>query len=147
MASDPLTPPNPDFERAVREMFAGQPFMRHIGARLVSAAPGRSEIHLPFRSEVTQHDAYYHGGIIAMLSDMAGGCAVYTLLPAGQRALTVEFKVNIIAPGQGEMLVARGQVVRAGRTLIVCRSDVSGVRGGEETACAACLMTLMTVPR
>jgi uncharacterized protein (TIGR00369 family) len=142
-----LVPQDPEYERKTREMFASQMFMQYIGARLLSLAPGRSEIDLPFRPELSQHVGFFHGGIIATLADNAGGAAGYTLLPPGFAALTVEFKVNIIAPGQGERLIARGQVVRAGKTLIVARSDVLAVSQGVEKPCATCLMTSIAIPR
>ncbi len=138
---------NPDYERMARAQFEQQAFMRHVGASLVSIAPGRSEMHLPYRPELTQQNGYFHGGLIAALADNAGGAAGYSLLPADRIALTVEFKVNIMAPGQGELLIARGQVVRSGKTLTVCRADVFSVSTGTEKPCATCLMTLISIPR
>ena len=138
---------NPDFERATRSMFAGQPFMDHIGALLTAVAPGHAEIRLPFRHALTQHDGFFHGGLIATLADNAGGAAGYTVIPAGKGLLTVEFKVNILAPGQGDALIARGRVVRAGRSLIVSAAEVYAAQAGREVLCAAHLMTLMVVER
>jgi uncharacterized protein (TIGR00369 family) len=138
---------NPDYERMARALFEAQPFMRHIGAQLVSIAPGRCEMQVPYRAELTQQDGFFHGGLIAALADNAAGAAGYSLLAADRAALTVEFKVNIMAPGRGERLVARGQVVRSGKTLTVCRAEVLAVADGEEKACATGLMTLMSVPR
>ena len=106
-------------EQAVREMFAGQPFMEHLGAELGAVRPGYAEIRLPYRTAVTQHDGYFHGGVIATLADNSGGAAGYTVLPPGKGLLTVEFKINILAPGRGEALIARGRVVRPGRRLII----------------------------
>lgn len=142
--SDPPTP-NPDYEAAARAMFAGQPFMAHIGAELGEVGPGRAEIRLPYNPAVTQHHGYFHGGVIATLADNSGGAAGYTVIPAGRALLTVEFKVNILAPGRGEWLVARGRVVRPGRRLVVSASEVFAVQGGRETLCATELMTLMVV--
>lgn len=119
--------------------------MVFIGAELSAVEPGRAEIRLPYRSDLTQHNGYFHGGIIGTLADNAGGSAAYSLLPADKGALTVEFKVNIIAPGQGQWLVARGEVVRSGRTLVVSRSNVFAVKDGNEKHCATCLMTLAVV--
>lgn len=140
-------PANPDYEAATRAMFAGQPFMVHIGAVLGAVTPGRAEIHLPYSRAVTQHDGFFHGGVIATLADNSGGAAGYTVLPAGMGLLTVEFKVNILAPGRGEQLVARGRVVRSGRNLIVSAAEVFAAQGGTETLCATELMTLMVVER
>ena len=142
-----LPTPNPDYVAAIQAMFAGQPFMAHIGAELGSVGPGRAEIRLPFSPAVTQHHGFFHGGVIATLADNAGGAAGYSVLPAGQGLVTVEFKVNILAPGRGEALVARGRVLRAGRTLLVAASEVFAVAEGRETLCASNLMTLMAVDR
>lgn len=138
---------HPDYARIVRETFEAQPFMRHIGVQLVSVTPGRAEFHLPHQPALMQQHGFFHGGLIATLLDTACGAAVYSLLPADRGALTVEFKVNIMAPGQGERLVARAQVVRAGRTLTVCRADIFAVSGGRETPCATGLMTAMAIAR
>ena len=133
----------PDPAAGARRMFALEPFMDYLGAKLTQVVPGRAEIRLAFRPELTQHDGFFHGGIVATLADMAGGAAAYTRVPAGMGALTVEIKINLLAPGVGEALVARGEVLRAGKRLIVCRSDVFTVRAGQETHCATGLMTLM----
>jgi uncharacterized protein (TIGR00369 family) len=128
-----------------RRMFQQQPFMAYLGAELTLVEPGRAAIRLPYRRELAQHDGFFHGGIVATLADNAGGAAAYTLVPPGFGALTVELKVNLLAPGVGEALVARGEVIRAGKRLVVSRSDVFAVREGKETLCATCLMTLMVV--
>jgi uncharacterized protein (TIGR00369 family) len=138
-------PANPDYERATRAMFAGQPFMAHIGAELTAVGPGFAEIRLPFRPAVTQHDGYFHGGVIATLADNSGGAAGYTVIPAGKALLTVEFKVNILAPGLGDALIARGRVIRGGRSLVVSSAEVLARHEGQETLCATQLMTLMVV--
>lgn len=124
-------------------MFQMEPFMDYLGAELTQVMPGRAEIRVPYRRELTQHDGYFHGGVVATLADMAGGCAAYTRVPPGFGGLTVDIKVSLLAPGVGAALVARGEVMRAGRRLIVCRSDVFAVREGQETHCATALMTLM----
>jgi uncharacterized protein (TIGR00369 family) len=140
-------PAHPQYEQAVREMFAGQPFMEHLGAELGAVRPGYAEIRLPYCRAVTQHNGYFHGGVIATLADNSGGAAGYTLLAPGKGLLTVEFKINILAPGQGELLIARGRVVRPGRSLVISAAEVYAVRGGEETLCATELMTLMVVDK
>ncbi|HUJ76586.1 MAG TPA: PaaI family thioesterase [bacterium] len=142
----PAEPLNPHYEQAVRRMFAGQPLMAFLGAELTLVTPGACEMALAYRPELTQHHGYFHGGIIATLADNVGGAAGYSLLAEGMGAVTVEIKINLLAPGIGQRLVARGQVVRAGKTLVVCRSDVYAVQDGQETPCATCLMTLMVVP-
>ena len=134
---------NPDFERAVRDSFARQAFMNTLGAELLLVEPGRTEIALAYNEALSQQHGYFHGGVIGALADNAGGYAAFSLMPAEMTVLTVEYKLNIVAPGKGERLVARGHVLRPGRTLTVTRSDVFAVDDGKETLCATGLQTLM----
>ncbi len=134
---------NPDFERVVRDSFARQGFMGTLGAELVLVAPGRTEIAIPYQDAIAQQHGYFHGGAIGAIADTAGGYAAFTLIPEGMTILTVEYKLNIVAPGKGERLIARGHVVRPGRTLTVTRADVFAVTGGEEKLCAIMQQTLM----
>jgi uncharacterized protein (TIGR00369 family) len=119
-----LTPPNPDFAEAVANNFAQQPVMNLIGARLARVEPGVVEIELPFRADLTQQDGYLHAGVITTVADSAAGYAAYSLMPAGSRVLSIEFKVNLLRPARGELFVARAEVIKAGRTLTVVRADV-----------------------
>jgi uncharacterized protein (TIGR00369 family) len=141
-----FAPPNPEFAERVRDSFRRQPFMALLGARLGEVAPGRCEIRLRYRPELSQQHGYFHGGVIGTLADNACGYAGFTLAPADATILTVEYKLNIVAPGVGELLVGRGEVVRAGRTLVVCRADVVAVQDGSERLCATSLQTLMLLP-
>ena len=143
VGSEAFEPTNPDYARQVRASFARQRFMAHIGAELADVSPGTCEIHLPHRPEITQQHGYVHGGAVGAIVDSAMGYAGYSLAPAGSSVLTVEYKLNLLAPGDGERLVARGRVVRAGRTLTVCRGEVFAVSGGAETLCATAQQTLM----
>lgn len=138
-----FTPPNPKFAERVRSSFARQGFMAYLGADLGAVGPGVCEIRLPYRDELSQQHRYFHGGVIGALADNAGGYAAFTLMGEDDSILTVEFKLNIVAPGEGGFLVARGHVVKAGRTLSVCRSDVFGVAGGAEKLCGTAQMTLL----
>ncbi len=140
------TPRNPAFKAAVRESFARQGAMAHLGAELVTVEPGYVVVELPFRQEVSQQRDYFHGGITAAIADSAGGYAAYSLMPAGADILTVEFKISLIAPARGERLVARGRVKRSGRTLSVTEVEVFAVQDGTETLCAAMLKTLICLP-
>ena len=139
-------PRNPAFEAAVRESFARQGAMAHLGAELLHVAPGHVEVGLRFRPEVSQQHDYFHGGIIATIADNAGGYAAHSLMPAGAGVLTVEFKISLMAPARGERLVARGRVKRPGRTLTVTEVDVIAVADGVETLCATMLQTLIRLP-
>src|SRR5438477_2146425 len=116
-------PADPDFASRVRESFARQKAMALIGASLARVAPGVVEIALPFRDDLTQQKGFVHGGIIGMIADTACGYAAYSLMPADCSLVTVEYKMNILAPGRGA-LIARGEVVKAGRTLTVARAEV-----------------------
>src|ERR1700694_326976 len=117
-------PRDPAWEARVREGFARQSFMTTIGAKIAALAPGRCELELPFRADLCQQHAYVHGGVIAAMADTSAGFAAATLMPAGAGVLTVEFKINLIAPAEGERFRARGEIVRAGRTLTVGQSEV-----------------------
>ena len=138
-------PRNPDYAEAVRQSFARQGVMATIGARLGGIRPGYCEVHLPFDDGLTQQDGYFHGAMICAIGDSAAGYAAFTLAPPDVRVLTVEYKFNFIAPGDGERLVARGQVIKAGRSLAVCESDVFVFTGRAETRCAASLQTLIYI--
>jgi uncharacterized protein (TIGR00369 family) len=134
---------NPEFERVVRDSFARQAFMKTLGAELLLVEAGRTEIALAYDERLSQQHGYFHGGVIGTLADNAGGYAAFSLMEAGMTVLTVEYKLNIVAPATGERLIARGQVLRPGRTLTVTRSDVYAVDDGAETLCATGLQTLM----
>lgn len=136
-------PRNADFERAIRESFARQGFMRTLGAELAGIAPGAVEIVMPYAEAVAQQHGYFHGGAMGAIADSAAGYAGFSLMPSGSTVLTVEYKMNIVAPGRGERLIARGKVIRPGRTLTVARADVFAVADGAETLCATLLQTLM----
>jgi uncharacterized protein (TIGR00369 family) len=138
-------PRNRDFAAAVRDSFERQPFMALMGAELISVTPGACEIGLDHRPELTQQHGFIHGGAIGAIIDSAMGYAGYTLIEADSTALTVEYKLNLVAPADGMRLVARGAVARAGRTLIVSRGEVFAVRDGEETLCAVATQTLMVL--
>ena len=136
-------PKNPDYAAQVRASFARQAFMAHIGAELVDVSPGTCEIALSYRPELGQQHGYVHGGVIGAIVDSAMGYAGYSLAPPGATVLTVEYKLNLVAPAAGERLIARGEVIKAGRTLTVCRGEVVTVTDGAETLCATAMQTLM----
>jgi uncharacterized protein (TIGR00369 family) len=138
-------PRDPDFADRVRESFDRQGIMALIGAQLVRLEPGECEIQLPFKPELSQQHGYYHGGIIGTIADSAGGYAAFSLMPRDASVLTVEYKMNLLAPGDGELLIARGRVLKAGRTLVVAQVDAGVVKDGRETLCATLLQTLMTM--
>src|SRR5690349_6003144 len=114
---------NPDYAQRVQASFDRQGVMKLLGARVSRIAPGECEIQLPFRSDLTQQHGYFHGGIIGTIADSAGGYAAFSLMPGDSSVLTVEYKMNLLAPGDGEVLVARGRVLKAGRSLVVTQVD------------------------
>ena len=134
------------FAERVRASFGRQKAMALIGARIVVIEPGLCEIELAWRDELTQQKGFVHGGIIGMIADTACGYAAYSLMPATSSLVTVEYKINILAPGRGERLLARGEVVRPGRTLSVTRGEVYAQAGAERQLCAAMQQTLMMLP-
>lgn len=140
-----FTPLDPGFERRVRASFARQAAMDLIGATLTAVEPGRCTIELPVRADLTQQHGFVHGGIVGMIADNAGGYAAFTLIPANASVLTVEYKINMLAPARGERLVAAGCVVKPGRTLSIARADVFAIDGGRQTLIAAMQQTLMVM--
>ena len=126
----------------VRDSFARQKAMTLIGASLAAIEAGASEIRLPYRADLTQQKGFVHGGIIGMIADSAAGYAAYSLMPRSASLVTVEYKMNILAPARGS-LVARGKVIKAGRTLTVARAEVYAEDG---THVASMQQTLMMLP-
>jgi uncharacterized protein (TIGR00369 family) len=139
------TPPDPDFAARIRRSFGRQRLMATLGATLDRVAPGEVVIALPFREELTQQHGFLHAGAVTSVADTACGYAALTLMPAGAAVLTVEFKVNLLAPAAGERFVARARVARAGRTLTVCTGEVAALLGGGEKPVALITATLMAV--
>ena len=137
-----MTPPDPGYAARTRESFATQGAMAHLGAELAEVSPGRCVVALPFRPELTQQDGFFHGGIVATIADSAAGFAAFTLMPAGSRVLSVELKVNFLAPARGDCLLATGRVERSGRSLSVVRAEVEAVEGGALTTVALLLGTM-----
>ena len=138
-----FTPPDPQYAARVRASFDRQPFMRLIGASLDAVEPGHCRISLPFRPELSQQHGFFHGGVIGTIADNCGGYSAFSLAEADSTILTVEYKLNTVAPGRGERLEGEGQVLRAGRRLVVCESRIFAVEGGRRTLCAVALATLM----
>jgi uncharacterized protein (TIGR00369 family) len=129
----------------VRDSFARQGLMAHLGAELTVVEPGHVEIELPYAETLSQQHGFFHGGATAAIADSAAGYAAFTLMPEDASVLTIEFKINLLAPAQGDRLIARGRVKRAGRVLSVCTADVSVRRDGDERLCASLLTTMMAM--
>ena len=138
-------PRDADYERRVRESFARQRAMETFGARLLRVAPGEVEIGFEFREEFTQQHGYLHAGLVTALVDTACGYAALSLTEPGAEVLSVEFKLNLLAPAAGQTFVARARVVRAGRNLTVCAGDLYAFKDGGEKIVATMLATMMKV--
>lgn len=139
---------NPRFAEDIQQSFARQSIMGLIGAQLSLVEPGFIEITLPYRPDLTQQHGYLHAGIVTTLADSAAGYAAYTLMPAGAEVLSVEFKVNLLRPAQGESFLARAEVIKPGRTLTVARADVFGMlASGDRNLVATMLATLICLQK
>ncbi len=134
-----------EFERRVRASFMNQRVMETIGARLARVGPGEVEIELAYDERLTQQTGFLHAGVVTTVLDSACGYAAFTLMEPGSEVLSIEFKVNLLAPAVGEKLVARASVVKAGRTVTVCRADGWMVRDGAEVQVATMVGTMMKV--
>ena len=142
-----MNPLNPSFAAEVERSFAGQPIMNLLGARLILAEAGVVEITLPYRVDLTQQHGYLHAGVVTTIADSACGYAAYTLMPAGSEVLSVEFKVNLLRPAQGETFVARAEVIKAGKTLTVVRADVFAITRNADRELVATMQGTMTCVR
>lgn len=143
--TDPV-PVDPGYAERVRDSFDRQQVMTLLGARLAEVAPGRCRIELPFRDDLTQQNGFFHAGITSTIADSAGGYAGYTLMPADSNVLTVEFKITLLRPAAGMLLVAEGEVIRAGRQLVFTTVAVHCGDGQSMKTCASMTQTLATIP-
>lgn len=140
------TPRDPDFELRVRASYARQAAMATLGATLSRIDPGLVEIELPFRPDLTQQHGFLHAGIVTSVMDSACGYAAMSLMEPGVAVLSVEFKVNLLAPARGDLFRASGRVVRAGRTLTVVAGELRAVEGGGDGALVAMMTgTMMAI--
>jgi uncharacterized protein (TIGR00369 family) len=136
---------NPDYAKVVRDSFAGQGLMTTLGAHIVTIEPGFCVIEMPYAPGVSQQQGFFHGGAIGAIADTAAGYAAYSLMPAGSEILTVEYKLNLVRAAVPPTLRAEGRVLRAGKTLTVCRADVYHQSGNSMEPCALLQSTLMRV--
>lgn len=141
----PFSPADPAFESRVRRGFARQQLMVQLNVAVTHVAPGEVQVTMPFAAAWTQQDGFVHAGIITALVDSACGFAAYSLMPPGARVLTVEYKVNFLNAAQGERFVATGRVIKAGRTLTVCRGEAIAFAAGEEKLVATMQATMIAI--
>lgn len=142
MSESLVTPRNPNFIEVTKQFLMAMPIAQHLGFDITDVAPGRFEITQPFRRELSFREGTFQAGPIGTLADMAAACACATMLPDGWAASTVDYTLKLLAPAVGEKLVARGRVLKSGRTLSVAAADVFSVLNGEETLCATALATI-----
>ncbi len=140
-----FSPRDHEWQQRVRDSFAKQGAMRLLGASIAEISPGRCTIVLPFRDELAQQHGYFHAGITSAIADSAGGYAALTLFPQSAEVVTVEFKINLMAPAQEGLLRAEANVVRSGRTLTICSVEVSVDRDGARIPAALMQQTVMRV--
>lgn len=136
-------PLDPDYAVRVRASFARQAFMSTLGVEILHLAPGEVDLGLLHRPDLTQQHGYFHGGVTATIADSAAGYAALSLYPIGTGVLTTEFKINFLRPAEGGRLLARGRVIKPGRTLTVCQSDIYGERNGRETHVGTLLLSMI----
>lgn len=137
---------SPEVVDRVQGSFDRQGLVRLLGAELIHVAPGRAQINLPRRDEVSQQHGYIHAGATSAIADTAGGYAALTLMPPTSEVLTVEYKLNLLAPAAGDHLEAIGTVLRHGRTLSICRLEVFAVERDSRKLVAAGQQTVISVP-
>ncbi|UCG71278.1 MAG: PaaI family thioesterase [Chromatiales bacterium] len=140
-----MEPADPNFETRSRENFRSQAFMRHLGVEMTELGPGLCHLKLPSRPDWMQQHGFFHGGVVATIADVAGGYAAFSLLRPEATNVTVEFKVNLVSPADGDYLVAHASVLKHGRSLTVCRCDVLSVGDQDQKLCATSLGTYMAV--
>jgi uncharacterized protein (TIGR00369 family) len=138
-------PRDPAYDSRVRASFARQRAMQTIGARIVRVDPGEVELELPFRDDLTQQHGFLHAGIVTALVDSACGYAALSLMDQRAAVLSVEYKVNLLAPAVGERMRAVGRVIKSGRTLVVCTGEVIAIAGGSESLVTVMQATMMAV--
>lgn len=135
-----------DFESRVRASFARQQAMQTIGAALTRVTPGAVEIELAYDERLSQQHGFLHAGIISTALDSVCGYAAYSVMPPDAAVLTIEFKVNLLAPGKGERFLFRGSVTKPGRTILVADGQAYAIKDdGAAKLIATMTGTLMAV--
>ncbi|MFU8778057.1 MAG: PaaI family thioesterase [Roseovarius sp.] len=136
---------SPDIEQKIRQSFAAQTMMTTLGARLVALSDGATVIEAPILPGSQQQHGFGHAGLTFAIGDSAAGYAALSLMPEGAEVLTTEMKINLLAPAQGERLIARGRVIKPGRRLIIVQADVHALKAGIETHIALLIGTMIPV--
>ncbi len=134
-----------NFVEKVNKSFAQQGFMKTLGAVLTKVSAGSVEIRLPYRPGLTQQHQFLHAGVVAAVLDSACGYSAFTLMPPEAEVLSVEYKINLLAPAKGEELTARAQVLKPGKTIFVCTGEAIMLQGGLEKVVAHMTGTMMSI--
>jgi len=135
---------NPDFEQTIRDSFTKQGIMAHLSATLTTVEAGKVVIEMPYSDNITQQDKFIHAGAITTIVDSACGYAALTLMPPHSRVLSIEYKINFLSPAQGVKAIAYGEVLKPGRTIMVCQGSVFMVDDtGQEKQCATMIATMI----
>lgn len=140
-----LIPKTSHWEDRVRRSFGAQSFMTHLGVKLAHLAPGGVDLELEMKPELTQQHGFFHAGVTSSIADSAAGYAALTLFAEDVGVLTSEYKINLLNPAKQSILLARGRVVKPGRTLTIARADVYGLEDTDQVHVATGLFTLMSV--
>lgn len=136
-------PKSKNFKKKVEESFERQKFMSFINAKLVDVKPGYCEIQVPYHSNLTQQHDFFHAGIVGTIADNAAGYAAFSLMAENSSVLTVEYKINLVAPAKGEFLLGKAKVIKNGRTLTICQSEVFACEKKTQKLCAIAQVTIM----
>lgn len=138
---------DPDYEARIRRVFEGQPAMATLAVTLSKVGPGELELRMPYDLRFSQQNGFLHAGMVSAALDTACGLAAYTLMPAQADILTVEFKINLLAPAKGDNFRFVGSVVKPGRTLIVSEGRAFAHDDTREKLVATMSATMMTMLR
>ena len=134
---------NPDFEAQVRQSFTKQCLLAHLGAQLVSVAPGEVHIQMPYAQSLTQQQGFVHAGTLTSILDSACGYAALTLMPPDSEVLSIEYKANFLSPAVGEKFLAIGRVIRPGKRITVCEGDVFAINASGDQKRVVTMLTSM----
>jgi uncharacterized protein (TIGR00369 family) len=138
-------PEPPAQDSRIRASFASQGLMRTLGATLTRIAPGEVDITMPPTPAISQQHGFIHAGAVAAIADSAAGYAALTLMPPNRGVLTAEFKINLLAPATGDLILARGRVIKAGRTLTLAQAEIVSQTGGQQKLIAHLTATLISI--
>jgi len=142
---DSYIPKDDKFEEKVRVSFNRQAVMKTVGASIISIEPGYVELEFNHDPKLTQQHGFIHAGIVSTVLDSACGYAAFSLMPKGSAVLTIEFKVNLLSPAQGEKFIAIGRVKKPGKTITVCDGEIFAVRNGQKNLAATMTGTMMSI--